>query len=100
MVAAAVPHDRPRLGTTWASRLGLVPECSFGAHWDRARFVPGMRGFVMSRNRRDWFAGIDERAAILRDGSRRQVFGAGTVSLRLDGTTVTFRAGDRFSTSP
>ncbi len=98
MVASRRPGATPRLGTTWASGLGLVPEGSFGVHWNRARFIPGMRGFVMGRARGGWFVGIDERTAILGDGEEWQVFGHGTASLRLDGVTSTFRFGQRFST--
>jgi cyanophycinase len=98
MVASRRPDTRPRLGATWVSGLGLVPAGSFGAHWDRVRYIPGMRGFVMSRARGGWFAGIDERTAILGEGSEWRVFGLGTVTLRLDGATETIRAGGRFST--
>jgi cyanophycinase-like exopeptidase len=99
MIASRGPDARPRLGTTWVSGLGLVPEGSFGVHWDRVRFIPGMRGFVMSRASGGWFAGIDERTAILGDGSDWRVYGLGGVALRMDGTSHAFRAGERFSTT-
>jgi len=98
MVASRRPETRPRLGAAWVSGLGLVPEGSFGVHWDRARFIPGMRGFVRSRAAGGWFAGIDERTAILGDGADWRVFGLGAVALRVNGTSRTFRAGERFST--
>jgi cyanophycinase-like exopeptidase len=98
IVASRLPETRPRLGATWVAGLGLVPAGSFGAHWDRARFIPGMRSFVMSRARGGWFVGIDERTAILGDGARWQVFGRGSATLRLDGRSSTFRAGERLET--
>jgi cyanophycinase len=98
MIASRRPETRPRLGATWVAGLGLVPAGSFGAHWDRARFIPGMRGFVMARAKGGWFAGIDERTAILGDGVEWRVYGLGAVSLRLDGSTRSFRPGERFTT--
>jgi hypothetical protein len=62
------------------------------------RFIPGMRAFVMSRAKGGWFAGIDERTAILGDGHQWRVFGLGTVSLRLDGERRAIRSGESFST--
>ncbi|MGH2634695.1 MAG: Type 1 glutamine amidotransferase-like domain-containing protein [Actinomycetota bacterium] len=99
MVASRRPDERPRFGAAWASGLGLVPDGSFGVHWDRMRFIPGMRGFVMARSKGGWFAGIDERTAILGDGADWQVFGLGGVTLRRDGATRRLRAGERFSTT-
>jgi len=98
MVAGHRADSRPKVGATWVAGLGLVPNGSFGVHWDRMRFIPGMRGFVMSRSKGGWFAGIDERTAILGDGVEWRVFGLGTVSLRLDGERRTVRAGESFST--
>jgi cyanophycinase-like exopeptidase len=98
MVASRDVASKPRLGATWASGLGLVPGGSFGVHWDRARFIPGMRPFVMSRAEGGWFAGIDERTAILGDGQTWRVFGRGQVSVRLDGSSSSLRAGETFST--
>jgi len=99
MVASHEPSARPRLGAAWASGLGLVTAGSFGVHWDRVRFIPGMRPFVMSRSDGGWFAGIDERTAILGDGESWRVFGRGTVSVRIGGRTSTARAGEMFSTA-
>jgi cyanophycinase-like exopeptidase len=98
MLASRRVEERPRLGGAWVAGLGLVPAGSFGAHWDRMRFIPGMRGFVMSRARGGWFAGLDERTAILGDGAEWRVFGLGTVMLRLDGQTRRIQAGESFST--
>jgi cyanophycinase len=69
MVAGRLQSMPPRFGSMWAAGLGLVPGGSFGAHWDRMRFIPGMRSFVMTRSKEGWFAGLDERTAILGDGN-------------------------------
>jgi cyanophycinase-like exopeptidase len=98
MVAGHRQEIRPKVGATWVAGLGLVPGGSFGVHWNRMRFIPGMRGFVMSRAKGGWFAGIDERTAILGDGEEWRVFGLGTVSLRLDGGRRTVHPGESFST--
>lgn len=98
MVASRLPGVRPRLGASWASGLGLVAGGSFGAHWDRMRFLPGARSLVVSRSKGGWFLGLDERTAILGDGRSWRVFGLGAAMLRVDGSTAVYRAGDRFST--
>jgi len=98
MVAGRRPESRPRFGAAWVSGLGLVEGGSFGVHWDRARYIPGLRTFVTSKAGGGWFAGIDEHTAILGDGSDWEVFGLGAVSFRLNGSTRRLRAGERFST--
>jgi len=97
MVASRSPSERPRFGAAWAAGLGLVPGGSFGAHWDRARYIPGLRAFVTHQAGGGWFAGIDERTAILGDGAEWRVFGLGGVTFRLDGSTRRIPAGERFS---
>lgn len=100
MVASREPQTHPRLGAAWVSGLGLVSDGVFGVHWDRMRFIPGMRPFLMSRSQDSWFAGIDERTAILGDGECWTVFGRGTVILRADGDHGSFGAGSVFRTGP
>ena len=52
-------------GSSWTFGLGLVAGVSFGAHWDRMKYMPGARSFMMARAPQDtWFVGIDERTAI------------------------------------
>jgi cyanophycinase len=80
--------------------MGLVPNVSFGVHWDRTKWIPGFRPLVKSRlPHGTWFAGIDERTAVLGDGVWWEVFGLRTVDVR--GPEVARRAhaaGERFST--
>ena len=85
--------------TGWTFGLGVLPHISFGVHWDKVRFVPGLRPFVMSRiPRGTWFVGIDERTAVLGDGSRWQVFGRGKAMVRHAKGTESYGAGDSFET--
>jgi cyanophycinase len=99
MVASQSRAGRDRRGAGWAFGLGLVPGVSFGVHWDRVRFIPGLRPFVMTRiPDGSWFVGIDERTAILGDGSRWRVFGRGSVAVRHAKATDSHRAGETFET--
>lgn len=83
----------------WAYGLGLVPHVSFGVHWDKMRFIPGMRPFVMSRvPKGSWFVGVDERTAILGDGEQWRVYGRGTVMVRNGRDTVRYREAEQFET--
>ena len=88
-----------RRGQEWVHGLGLIPHVSFGVHWDRMRFIPGMRPFVMSRvPAGSWFVGIDERTAILGDGERWRVYGGGTVTARNGRDTVRYHEAEEFET--
>jgi cyanophycinase len=98
MVAGRVAHGQPRFGATWSAGLGLVSAGSFGAHWDKMRFIPGMPAFVRWRAKGGWFAGLDERTAILGDGQEWRVYGLGAVSLHLDGSMRRIGAGKTFTT--
>lgn len=87
------------VGTNWLFGLGLVPNVSFGVHWDRMKLMPGMRPFVMSRlSPGVWFVGIDERTAIVGDGVRWEVHGRGGAMVRHEGGTATYRSGETFRT--
>ncbi len=99
MIASRERNAGGRLGTSWLFGLGLVPNVSFGVHWDRAARIPGAQWWMTSRLPDDtWFVGIDERTAILGDGRSWTVFGVGRVTLRGPTDDRTLRAGDRFET--
>ncbi len=99
MIASRERDAGGRLGTSWLSGLGLVPNVSFGVHWDRAARVPGAQWWMTSRLPDDtWFVGIDERTAILGDGRSWTVYGVGRVTLRGPDVDRTLRAGERFET--
>jgi hypothetical protein len=97
MVASRDPNRKPRIGSSWVSGLGLVEGGTFGVHWDKIGRIPGFRGFVMSRSDGVWFAGIDERTAILGDGTEWQVYGRGKVTVRGGGRSTAFTAGQTFT---
>ncbi len=87
------------LGVGWVFGLGLVPNVSFGVHWDKVRYIPLVPRLVVSRTPAgSWFVGLEERTAILGDGERWTVFGLGGASVRRAGSTRVYRAGDSFET--
>jgi hypothetical protein len=45
-----------------------------------------------------WFVGIDERTAIVGNGTSWEVFGRRQVEVRGPETRATYQAGDRFET--
>jgi cyanophycinase len=101
MVASRARDAQGRRGTSWLFGLGLVPNVSFGVHWDRASRIPGAQWWMTSRLPDDtWFVGIDERTAILGDGVAWTVHGLGRVTVRGFGDDTIYRAGDRFETPP
>jgi len=92
-------RDGARGGSSWLFGLGLVPNVSFGVHWDRFGKVPGAAWWMTSRVPDDtWFVGIDERTAILGDGERWEVFGSRSADVRGPTGRGTFTAGERFTT--
>ncbi len=100
MVASQRKADGAGRASAWTFGLGLVPGVSFGAHWDRMRFMPGARTFMMSRAPQgSWFVGIDERTAILGDGTHWEVFGKGSAMVRYAGQTRTHGEGESFRTA-
>jgi cyanophycinase len=102
--AGAMVASRARQGargTSWLFGLGLIPHASFGVHWDRLRKIPGAAWWMTSRvPDGTWFVGIDERTAILGDGTTWEVAGSRTVSVRGPGGSATYQPGDRFETPP
>jgi cyanophycinase len=100
MVASQRPQEGSG-GSSWTFGLGLVPDVSFGAHWDRMKYMPGARTFMMARAPRGtWFVGIDERTAILGDGVDWEVAGRGVATVRHEGASTTYAEGERFRTAP
>jgi cyanophycinase len=100
MVASQMPARTGARGAraSWVFGLGLVPNVSFGVHWDKVRRIPGAGWFVTRKvPDRTWFVGIDERTAILGDGRDWAVFGLGGIHVARDGSKRTYRAGDRFT---
>jgi len=80
MVVGRRPTRRPVVGGRWLVGLDLVPHARFGAHWNRMRYLPGLRGARDADG--GWFVGIDERTAILGDGRTWTVHGRASVEVR------------------
>jgi cyanophycinase len=88
-------------GGSYLFGLGLVPHVSFGVHWDRAAKIPGLAWWMTSRLPDDtWFVGIDEKTAIVGDGTSWEVFGSREVEVRGPTDRARYRAGQSFETSP
>lgn len=97
MVASRAREDGK--GSSWLFGLGLVPDVSFGVHWDRMRKIPGLAWWMTSRvPDHTWFVGIDEHTSILGDGQRWEVAGLGEVTVRHGDATTVHTAGEGFST--
>jgi cyanophycinase len=97
MVASRARDDGKGPGTAWRFGLGLVPTASFGVHWDRARKIPGLAWWMTTRiPDGTWFVGIDERTAIVGDGTSWEVVGRGRVTVRRGRESSAIAAGDRF----
>jgi len=87
-------------GSSYLFGLGLVPHVSFGVHWDRAARIPGLAWWMTARLPDDtWFVGIDEKTAIVGDGTSWEVFGRREVEVRGPDERATYREGQRFETS-
>ena len=102
LVASQTREQRrdPGVKAGWVFGLGLVPHVSFGVHWDKVKVIPGLRSFVMSRiPKGSWFVGLEERTAILGDGQRWTVHGAGGAMVRHAGGTEVYRDGQAFETA-
>jgi len=99
MVASRERDADGRGGTSWLFGLGLIPHVSFGVHWDRAARIPGAQWWLTSRIPEDsWFVGIDERTAILGDGSTWTVHGVRGVTIRHAGQLSRAETGEAFAT--
>jgi cyanophycinase-like exopeptidase len=82
----------------WKPGLGLFPKLFLGPHWDALNaYVPGLQelfiGAVPPGHR---LLAIDERTAVLGDGTEWRVMGNGAVSLMANGSWQTFRPGQSF----
>jgi hypothetical protein len=101
MIASQSHEQRHGPGSGWVFGLGLVPNVSFGVHWDRVRFIPAMRPLIRSKVPSDtWFVGIDEHTAILGDGRSWEVAGRAGVEVRHEHGTKRHAAGETFVTGP
>jgi cyanophycinase-like exopeptidase len=88
--------DSPDL---WKPALALFPRTYFGVHWDALdRYVPGLQAmFTSAVPAGSLLVGIDERTAMVGDGTAWSVFGSGSASLVDGGELQTFPEGSAFS---
>jgi cyanophycinase len=82
----------------WRPGLGLFPKLFLGPHWDALNaYVPGLQelfiGAVPPGHR---LLAIDERTAVVGDGSDWQIMGSGGASLMDGGSWESFRPGQTF----
>lgn len=96
----AAPDSTARALTTelWQPGLGLFPNVYLGPHWDALDgYVPGLREFfIASVPKAGTLLAVDERTAVVGDGSRWRVLGSGSAHLLEDGTWRRFPSGDSF----
>jgi cyanophycinase-like exopeptidase len=85
-------------GDVWQPGLRLFPHVHFGPHWDALdRFVPGLRSFIeASVPPEDQLLAVDERTAVVGDGTSWTVVGVGSAHLRQDGQWTTWSSGTPF----
>jgi cyanophycinase len=79
--------------------LGLVRDLMFGPHWDMVdEWIPGARGFILAAVAAErTFVGIDERTAMVGDGSSWDVLGEAGVHVRERGAWRDHPAGSSFT---
>ena len=81
--------------------LRLFPKTYFGAHWDMLdTFIPGLRDMIVSSVPADCrLLGLDERTALVGDGTAWRVVGAGGAHLYEGGAWRSHPAGQTFDHS-
>jgi cyanophycinase-like exopeptidase len=91
----------PSSRDVWRPGLRLFPEVYFGPHWDALdRFFPGLQGlFLAAVPPGCRLLAIDERTAVVGDGTRWSVVGSGLAQLLEDGTLQEFASGASFDAS-
>jgi cyanophycinase-like exopeptidase len=82
----------------WKRGLGLFPKVFLGPHWDALNaYVPGLQElFIAAVPSGHRLLAIDERTAVVGDGTEWQVMGNGGAALMEGGAWESFRPGQRF----
>jgi cyanophycinase len=110
MVAASLPSGRDpgqplrwdrRWGVSRTSGLGLLPGVTVGVHWNQIPgWIPGLRSHLTKCVPvGSWFLGIENRTAVVGDGSEWTVMGERSAHLRRDNVLTTYRTEERFTTA-
>jgi cyanophycinase-like exopeptidase len=82
----------------WRPALRLFPNVYFGPHWDALdRYMPGLQAlFVSAVPAGSPLLGIDERTAVVGDGTTWSVLGSGAATLIEEGIARSFESGTSF----
>jgi len=80
----------------WADGLRLFPRTWLGPHWDALdTYVPGLVAHIDASVPADeLLIGVDEQTAVVGDGTRWQVIGAGSVHVRDGASWQKLAAGE------
>lgn len=83
----------------WKPGLGFFPNLFLGPHWDAMNtYMPGLQDlFVGAIPPGDRLLAIDERTAVVGNGTEWRVMGNGGASLLDDGSWLSFRSGQTFA---
>ncbi|HEY3210037.1 MAG TPA: Type 1 glutamine amidotransferase-like domain-containing protein [Actinomycetota bacterium] len=82
----------------WKPGLGLFPKLFLGPHWDALNaYVPGLQElFVAAVPPGHRLLAVDERTAVVGDGTKWRVMGKGGASILDEGSWESFRPGQTF----
>jgi cyanophycinase-like exopeptidase len=97
-VAPDSTSNDPTSANFWRRGLGLFPDLYFGPHWDALdTYVPGLRAMILASVPADArMLAIDERTALVGDGTAWRVIGSGSAHLLQDGDWRRFGSGTTF----
>jgi cyanophycinase len=98
-VAPDSTSNDPTSAHFWRPGLGLFPELYFGPHWDALDvYVPGLRAMILASVPKDArMLAIDERTAVVGDGTRWRVMGAGAAHMLQGGEWRDHPTGSSFT---
>jgi cyanophycinase-like exopeptidase len=98
-VAPDSTSNDPTSAHFWRRGLGLFPELYFGPHWDALDiYVPGLRAMILASVPKDArMLAIDERTAVVGDGTDWAVMGRGSAHLMEGGEWREHRSGSSFT---
>jgi cyanophycinase len=98
-VAPDSTSNDPTSAHFWRPGLGLFPGLYFGPHWDALDvYVPGLRAKILASVPKDArMLGIDERTAVVGDGTEWRVMGTGSAHLLKNGEWQDHPSGSSFT---
>jgi cyanophycinase len=98
-VAPDSTSNDPTSAHFWRPGLGLFPGLYFGPHWDALDvYVPGLRAMILASVPKDArMLAIDERTAVVGDGTEWSVMGAGAAHILEGGEWREYPTGSSFT---